>query len=78
MTKQIAVRLPDELVEYLDAGVKSGKGSSRADLVARALDRERRRDIALRDVEILRRPYRDADDLDALVRHTSDLPLDLS
>ena len=53
MTTQIAVRLPDDLVEYLDATVRAGGGTSRADVVARALARERRREIALRDAAII-------------------------
>jgi Arc/MetJ-type ribon-helix-helix transcriptional regulator len=53
MSKQIAVRLPDELVEFVDVLVESGGGRSRATVVARALERERRRMIAARDAEIL-------------------------
>jgi Arc/MetJ-type ribon-helix-helix transcriptional regulator len=53
MTKQIAVRLPDELVEFVDAVVDSGRERSRAAVVARALERERRRAIAERDAAIL-------------------------
>jgi Arc/MetJ-type ribon-helix-helix transcriptional regulator len=53
MSKQIAVRLPDDLVEFVDGVVGSGKQSSRAAVVARALERERRRMIAARDAEIL-------------------------
>lgn len=55
MSKQIAIRLPDELVEFLDEAVDSGAGRSRASIVTRALERERRRAIAARDAEILAR-----------------------
>lgn len=55
MTKQIAVRLPDELVAFVDGIVDSGAGRSRAAVVARALERERRRANAARDAEILAR-----------------------
>ena len=55
MTKQIAVRLPDDLVDFLDERVSSGDEASRASIVARALSRERRRLATLKDVEILRR-----------------------
>ena len=42
MSKQIAVRLPDELVAFIDDVVESGSERSRAAVVARALERERR------------------------------------
>lgn len=53
MTKQIAVRLPEELVEFVDQQVGSGAGRSRAAVVARALERDRRRAVAARDAAIL-------------------------
>jgi Arc/MetJ-type ribon-helix-helix transcriptional regulator len=53
MSKQIAVRLPDELVEFVDEVVESGREPSRAAVVTRALERERRRVTAVRDAEIL-------------------------
>jgi len=55
MSKQIAVRLPDELVEFVDEIVGSGSARSRASVVTRALDRERRRVVAERDADILAR-----------------------
>jgi Arc/MetJ-type ribon-helix-helix transcriptional regulator len=55
MSKQIAVRLPDELVDFVDDVVNSGAGRSRAAVVTQALERERRRVIAARDAEILAR-----------------------
>jgi Arc/MetJ-type ribon-helix-helix transcriptional regulator len=55
MSKQIAVRLPDDLVAFVDALVGSGVEPSRAAVVMRALERERRRAIAERDAEILAR-----------------------
>jgi Arc/MetJ-type ribon-helix-helix transcriptional regulator len=55
MSKQIAVRLPDELVDFLDDLVESGAGRSRAAVVAKSLERERRRLLAARDAEILAR-----------------------
>ncbi len=54
MSKQIAVRLPDELVEFVDSAVASG-ARSRAAVVTRALERERRRVVAEKDAEILAR-----------------------
>jgi Arc/MetJ-type ribon-helix-helix transcriptional regulator len=55
MSKQISVRLPDELVEFVDEVVESGSSRSRAAVVTRALERERRRMSAAQDVEILAR-----------------------
>ena len=66
VTTQIAVRLPDELVAFLDQSVASGKATSRAALVAVAVEREMRRQAAQRDAEILNRVGAH-DDLDALV-----------
>lgn len=70
MTTQIAVHLPDEMVAFLDCSVAGGKASSRSALVATALEREMRRDAALRDSEILRTTG-SADDLDDLVAWTT-------
>jgi Arc/MetJ-type ribon-helix-helix transcriptional regulator len=55
MSKQIAVRLPEELVEFVDEIVDSGEGRSRAAVVTRALERERRRVVAAQDAEIFAR-----------------------
>ncbi|WP_354699236.1 hypothetical protein DSM112329_04946 [Paraconexibacter sp. AEG42_29] len=53
MSKQIAVRLSDDLVAFVDGVVASGDERSRAAVVTRALERERRRAAAARDAEIL-------------------------
>jgi Arc/MetJ-type ribon-helix-helix transcriptional regulator len=53
MSKQVAVRLPDDLVEFVDGVVRSGRARSRAAVVSRALERERRRAVAARDAAIL-------------------------
>jgi Arc/MetJ-type ribon-helix-helix transcriptional regulator len=53
MSKQIAVRLSDDLVEFVDEVVGSGRARSRAAVVTRALERDRRRVIAERDAAIL-------------------------
>jgi Arc/MetJ-type ribon-helix-helix transcriptional regulator len=55
MSKLIAVRLPDDLIEFVDDLIAAGVGSSRADIVIRALEREHRRAVAARDPEILAR-----------------------
>lgn len=75
MTRQIAIRLPDELVEFLDDLVKNGDAVSRAAAVARALERERRRRTAERDAAILARSGADAD-MDGLARHAAATTMD--
>ncbi len=76
MSKQIAVRLPDDLVDFVDSVVKTGRERSRAAVVTRALERERRRTIAARDAEILAASGSDAD-LASLADHAVDVPVDL-
>ena len=66
MSTQIAVRLPDGIVAFLDRAVTQGKASSRAALVTAALEREMRRQAAEADAAILCERGA-ADDLDALV-----------
>ena len=75
MSKQIAVRLPDHIVDFIDQLVDQGQATSRASVVARALDRERRREIAARDAAILARPDPEAD-LDGLTEFAARTPLD--
>ncbi|WP_277453914.1 ribbon-helix-helix domain-containing protein [Janibacter sp. DB-40] len=70
MSIQIAVRLPDEMVEFLDREVASGRVTSRAALVTSALEREMRRLAAEHDVALLHERGT-ADDLDDLVTWTS-------
>jgi Arc/MetJ-type ribon-helix-helix transcriptional regulator len=70
MSKQITVRIPEQLVDFVDGLVTSGAVASRAEAVARALTREQRRQVALADVAILEEQGMDPD-LDALVRYTS-------
>jgi Arc/MetJ-type ribon-helix-helix transcriptional regulator len=43
MSTQIAIRLPEEMVAFLDKAVAEGKPASRAALVGVALEREMRR-----------------------------------
>lgn len=70
MTTQIAVRLPDHLVTFLDRSVATGVTTSRAALVARAVEREMRRQAALDDADILSTQGAD-DDLDDVVTWTA-------
>jgi Arc/MetJ-type ribon-helix-helix transcriptional regulator len=72
MSKQIAVRLADELVEFVDGQVVAGRGRSRAAVVAKALERERRRVAAEHDAAILAASGPD-DDLTELAAHVARL-----
>jgi Arc/MetJ-type ribon-helix-helix transcriptional regulator len=76
MSKQIAVRLPEDIVEFIDGLVSEGEASSRAVVVTRAVERERRRTVALRDAAILAGAG-DDEDMDSLARHVAGAPLDL-
>ena len=71
---QIAVRLPEELVEFIDRLVADGRASSRAAVVSQALQRERRRELAARDAAIL--AVNGDDDLDVLAQHAARTPFD--
>lgn len=53
MSIQIAVRLPDDLVAYVDQAVAEGRVKSRADLVARLIARDARRQRAEEDLQRL-------------------------
>lgn len=77
MSKQIAVRLPDELVDFVDEIVGSGAGRSRAAVVTQALERERRRALATRDAQILARTGPDPE-LAGLAEHAVGLPSELA
>lgn len=76
MSTQIAVRLPEDLVEFIDRLVSDGRASSRAEVVSQALRRERRRELAERDAAILAAVGSADDDLDALAEHAARTPLD--
>jgi Arc/MetJ-type ribon-helix-helix transcriptional regulator len=75
MTIQIAVRLPDDIVAFVDEQVTSGAAPSRAAVVARALEHERRRAAAERDAAI----YAAAGpgDLDELATWAASRPMDI-
>jgi Arc/MetJ-type ribon-helix-helix transcriptional regulator len=74
MSTQIAVRLPDDVVAFIDGLVSRGEATSRAQVVFRALERERRRVGAERDAEIYA-AERDDRDMDALAAYASRMPL---
>jgi Arc/MetJ-type ribon-helix-helix transcriptional regulator len=75
VSTQIAVRLPEDLVAFIDRLVADGRAPSRAAVVSRALQRERRRELAARDAAILAAVAED-DDLDALAEHAARTPFD--
>lgn len=76
MSKQIAVRLPDDLVDYIDRAVAAGEASSRAALVIAAVDHERRRRRVEADVAILAAAAAAADgDLDELADYQAQVPM---
>ena len=70
MSTQIAIRLPEEMVAFLDKAVAEGKAASRAALVGVALEREMRRQAAENDAAIMREQG-PGDELDALVTWTT-------
>ena len=75
MSKQIAVRLADDIVEFIDGLVSDGAASSRAVVVSRALDRERRRQVAARDAAILAQVGCDHE-MDGLAEYAARTPMD--
>ncbi|MGH3435500.1 MAG: antitoxin [Sciscionella sp.] len=75
MSKQIAVRLPDELVTFLDGLVANGQAASRAMAVTQAVERARRREIAAQDAAILARAGQDTD-LDDLAKFAASTSMD--
>ena len=77
MSIQIAVRLPDQLVNSLDELVDSGAARSRASVIERALLRELRYQRMLQEVEILNSGIGADEDLDALARFTGNVALDV-
>ena len=75
MSTQIAVRLPDDLVAFIDDLVTRGDAASRAAVVSRALERERRRKVAERDAVILACAGTDTD-LDRLAEFAAATSMD--
>ncbi len=77
MSIQIAVRLPEQLVNSLDELVDSGAARSRASVIERALLRELRHQRMLQEVEILNSGIGTDEDLDALARFSGPVALDV-
>ena len=76
MSTQIAVRLPDHMVQELDQLVADGTAPSRASVVEEALRRELRRYLYEREAKILANAEPDPE-LDAWMSRYSKEPLDL-
>ncbi len=62
-------------MQFVDRLVAEGKAPSRAAVVTRALERERRREVSARDAAILATGD-DGDDFDALAEHAARTSLD--
>lgn len=77
MSTQIAVRLPDGMVEFLDRLVAEGQAASRASVIERALAREFRRQIAARDAAILAEAGPNPD-MDRLADYAARTPMDVA
>lgn len=79
VSTQIAVRLPDELVAYVDRAVAAGRVKSRAELVARLIERDARRQRAEEDLQrLIKRGALDDPELLAIAESAADtaLPID--
>jgi Arc/MetJ-type ribon-helix-helix transcriptional regulator len=74
MSTQIAIRLSDDMVAFIDDLVRRGDAGSRAAVVSRALERERRRIVAERDAAILAGRDRDPD-MDGLAEYAATIPV---
>lgn len=78
MTIQIAVRLPNDQVAFIDRQVSEGVAKSRAALVSRAVRRLEREDRAARDLkDIIGRGGNPYPDLDGIAEAASTTPLNL-
>jgi Arc/MetJ-type ribon-helix-helix transcriptional regulator len=76
VSTQIAVRLPDELVAYVDEAVAAGRVKSRAELVARLIERDARRQRSEEDLQRLTdRGALDDPELLDIVKSVADTPL---
>lgn len=79
MSTQIAVRLPDDLVAYVDHAVATGRVKSRAELVSRLIARDARRQRAEEDLQrLVEQGALDSPETNAIVDAALDttLPID--
>jgi Arc/MetJ-type ribon-helix-helix transcriptional regulator len=78
VSTQIAVRLPDELVAYVDQAVAAGRVKSRAELVARLIERDARRQRAEDDLQrLIKRGALNDPEVLAMVESVADTALDI-
>ena len=77
MSKQIAVRLPDDVVAFIDTEVREQRVPSRAAFVQASLERERRRIIAARDAALLAGTADDPEGFDNLATYAAGLDIGL-
>lgn len=70
MTVQVAVRLPEAVVERMDVAIQRGWAKNRTRFITNALERDIRRMSAEQDRQILQQKGA-ADDLDELVAWTA-------
>jgi Arc/MetJ-type ribon-helix-helix transcriptional regulator len=77
MSRQLTIRIPDELASFVDRDVADGRATSRADAIAKVLAREQRRRAAEHDVELLIAHRAESHDLDGLAEHAAGTPLDV-
>jgi Arc/MetJ-type ribon-helix-helix transcriptional regulator len=73
MSTQIAVRLPEQIVEFVDSQVSSGAAKSRADFIWHAIEREQRRLEAERDAAIYA-DFGEDPELDGLAEYSARVP----
>ncbi len=76
ISKLIAIRLPEDLVAFIDTLVTEGEVSSRAAVVIRAPTHEQRRMRIAKDVEILSGSL-NTDDFNELVAYSAGQSIDL-
>jgi Arc/MetJ-type ribon-helix-helix transcriptional regulator len=76
MSTQIAIRLPDEVVRFVDAQVTSGAAKSRADFIWHAITREQRRLAAERDAAIYAIMTPGEDEFHGLAGYAAQVSLD--
>jgi Arc/MetJ-type ribon-helix-helix transcriptional regulator len=76
MSTQIAIRLPADVVAFVDSQVSSGAAKSRADFIWHAIKREERRLVAARDAAIYVAMGAEQDPLAGLAGYATRVPLD--
>lgn len=76
MSTQIAIRLPDEAVQFVDAQVANGAAKSRADFIWHAIQREQRRLTAAEDAAIYVAMGAAHEPLAGLAGYARNVPLD--